>query len=183
MAPQPHAIIDDKSYPVYLNGMHRDHAARRSARGSYRSRKGGLCKGHVKPRKSQTGWFGKSALVMAAVIGSKTRARHEMGSWGGEAAASAYKGPMETALARSYPGRRSHTVLEDNAPSGYKSGAGICAACVGRVGIVHTRDRRFARRAELPAHGRARGVLHPWSAARLVSNPCVDRCNVQDAFR
>ncbi len=127
MAPQPHAIIDDKSYPVYLNGKHRDHAARRSARGSYRSRKGGLSKGHVKPRKSQTGGFGKSALVIAAVIGSKTRARHEMDSWGGEAAASAYKGPLKTALKRSYPGRRNHTVLEDNAPSGYKSGAGMKA--------------------------------------------------------
>ena len=34
----PHAIIDNKSYPVYLNGNARDNAARRVARGSYRLR-------------------------------------------------------------------------------------------------------------------------------------------------
>jgi hypothetical protein len=50
----PHAIIDNKTYPVYLNGQCRDFAARRAARGSYRTRSGGLRVGHVKPRKSNT---------------------------------------------------------------------------------------------------------------------------------
>ncbi len=111
-----------------MNGKARDNAARRKARGSYRKRTGGLKKGHVKPRKSQTGGGGgKSILVMAAVIDSKIRAWHEMQSWGGPRAAEAYKGPLKKALSKAYPRVRNHVVLEDNDPSGYKSGAGIKA--------------------------------------------------------
>ena len=112
----------------YLNGKARDNAARRKARGSYRQRTGGLKKGHVKPRKSQTsGSGGKSILVMAAVIDSKIRVWHEMDSWGGAVAAAAYKGPLKKALSKAYPRQRKHLILEDNDPSGYKSGAGVVA--------------------------------------------------------
>ncbi len=121
---EPHAIIDNKSYAVYLNGKARDNAARRKARGSYRKRTGGLRKGHVKPRKSQKSGSGRSVLVMAAVIDSKIRVWHEMDNWGGEEATKAYKGPLKTALKKALPRSKTHTVLEDNDPSGYKSGAG-----------------------------------------------------------
>lgn len=66
---KPHAIIDNKMFPVYINGKGRDFSHRRAARGSYRGLGGGLSKGHVKPRKSQTApGKAKSVLVMAGVI-------------------------------------------------------------------------------------------------------------------
>ena len=46
------------------------------------------------------------------------------GEWCGEAAAVAYRGPIKRALEAEYPGRRTYTILEDNDPSGFKSGPG-----------------------------------------------------------
>ena len=49
------------------------------------------------------------------------------GPWGGAAASAAYRGPIKDALGAEYPGRKSFVVLEDNDPSGFKSGSGIAA--------------------------------------------------------
>lgn len=99
----------------------------------YRKRTGGLKKSHVKPRKSQTSGNGKSVLIMAAVIRGKIRVWHELDHWGGDAAADAYKGPLKDALKRAYPNHRTHIVLEDNDPSGYKSGKGMQAKQAARI--------------------------------------------------
>ena len=64
---------------------------------------------------------------MAAVIDSKIRVWHEMDKWDGATAAAAYKGPLKNALKRAFPKRRNHVILEDNDPSGYKSGKGLQA--------------------------------------------------------
>ena len=130
----PHAVIDNKSFPVYLNGPGRDNAARRKARGSRRGKGGGLSKGHVKPRKTYSPGDGKSVSVMAAVIKGKIRVWHELDAWGGEPASAAYKGPLKKALRAAYPGVRKHVVLEDNDPAGYKSRAGLEAKAA--VGIT-----------------------------------------------
>ena len=45
----------------------------------------------------------------------------------GRAAGARYACPLKGALSRNYPNKRTHTVLEDNDPTGYKSGAGVAA--------------------------------------------------------
>lgn len=47
------------------------------------------------------------------------------GSWGGEAARELYSKTVGPALRRAYPSKRRFLLLEDNDPTGYKSGAGI----------------------------------------------------------
>ena len=49
------------------------------------------------------------------------------GPWGGAAAKAAYEGPISKALKAEYPHRKRFTVLEDNDPSGFKSGMGESA--------------------------------------------------------
>lgn len=55
------------------------------------------------------------------------------GKWGGKAAAAAYHGPILKTLKAQYPGCATFKVLEDNGPSGFKSGKGIVAK--GDIGI------------------------------------------------
>ena len=67
-------------------------------------------------------------MVAAAVIKSRIRMWHYIrGPWNGAAAADMYKGPLRAALKRAYPTCRTHTVLEDNDPTGYKSSQGKAA--------------------------------------------------------
>jgi len=49
------------------------------------------------------------------------------GVWNGAAAEALYTGALKTALCHNYPRKRSHKVLEDNDPTGYKSSAGEAA--------------------------------------------------------
>ena len=61
---------------------------------------------------------------------------HEVdGSWSGRAAAELYTGPLKAALRRNYPNKRTHTVLEDNDPTGYKSGAGVAAKRACKISV------------------------------------------------
>ena len=89
----------------------------------------GLHPAYVKPKASlhhNTG--AKGCHIQAAVGKGRVVMWHEIdGSWSGGAAASLYSGPLKKALRRTYPKKRTHTVLEDNDPTGYKSGAGMSA--------------------------------------------------------
>ena len=70
----------------------------------------------------------KGCLSQAAVGHGRVMLRHELdGSWSGRAAEAFNSGPLKTALRRNYPNKRTHKVLEDNDPTGYKSGAGMAA--------------------------------------------------------
>ena len=67
-------------------------------------------------------------MVAAAVIKSRIRMWHYIrGPWNGAAAADMYKGPLRAALKRACPTCRTHTVVEDNDPTGYKSSQGKAA--------------------------------------------------------
>ena len=68
-------------------------------------------------------------MVTAAVIKGKIRMWHYTeGKWTGAAAARMYSGPLLTALRRAYPNHKGKfTVIEDNDPTGYKSGAAMTA--------------------------------------------------------
>ena len=70
----------------------------------------------------------RGVKVLAGVGHGKVLLWEYLGErWGGAAAATAYRGPIKTALEAEYPGCRSYTLLEDNDPSGFRSWAGRCA--------------------------------------------------------
>ena len=88
-----------------------------------------MSKGHTKPldtTRYNTG--ARSALVLAGVGHGKVLLwEYIEGKWGGAAASAAYRGPILNVLQAEYPGRNRFTVLEDNDPSGFQSGAGVQA--------------------------------------------------------
>ena len=124
-----HAAIDGKLFKVYLNGKERVRAARHATYGAYRKPTKGLDKAYVKPKgrlHHNTG--AKGCLIQAAVGNGRVMMWHEVeGVWCGAAAKALYTGALKTALCRNYPHKRSHKVLEDNDPTGYKSTAGKAA--------------------------------------------------------
>ena len=123
----PHAIIDNKHFPLHVNRAGREHAARRSVRGAYRSAADGLKPHLVKP-KGTLKFPAKSVQVTAAVVKGRVRMWHYVtGRWNGEAAAEMYKGPLLKTLKRAFPGKRSWVVMEDNDPAGYQSRKGAQA--------------------------------------------------------
>ena len=124
-----HAAIDGKVFKVYLNGKERVRAAMHATYGAYRKPCRGLSKAYVKPKgKLHHNTGARSCLIQAAVGNGRVMLWHEVeGAWSGAAAAALYTGPLKTALRRNYPNKRSHTVLEDNDPTGYKSAAGETA--------------------------------------------------------
>ena len=125
---KPHAIIDNKKFAAYLNKNARAYAARRSVRGAYQ-RKGGPVKRHLVKESKALKFPAPGLMVSAAVIKGKIRMWHYTeGRWTGAAAAHMYSGPLLSALKRAYPGHKGKfTVIEDNDPTGYKSGKAIKA--------------------------------------------------------
>jgi hypothetical protein len=123
------AYLDNKFFPVYLTGRTRDYAAKRVARGSFRSKGDGLAKGHVKPRKNLKYNTGAPSIhVACAISATRVLMRHEVkGNWNAKAASEMYTQKLGPALRSAYPGRRRFVVLEDNDPSGYKSKLGLAA--------------------------------------------------------
>ena len=124
-----HMIIDVKHVRVLPHRNARRCAAQESTRGTHRKKGQGLCTGHAKPIVKTKFNPGASGVKVLAGIGHGKVLVWEYldGSWGGEAAAAAYRGPIKTARATEYPGRKSFNVLEDNDPSGFKAGLGIAA--------------------------------------------------------
>ena len=121
-------MIDNKTFPVFLNGKFRDYAARRRVRGAYRTRKTNLKEGYVKPPKHvKVNTGAKSAMVMCAIGNGKVLLWHVVeGMWNARAAAAAYGGPLREALQKEYPGVKGRwRVLEDNDPAGYNSRKGL----------------------------------------------------------
>ena len=123
------AAIGGELFKVYLNGKERLRAARHATYGAYRKPDKGLHQAYVRPKGAlhhNTG--AKGCLIQAAVGKGRVLMWHEVcGSWSGPAAETLYTGPLKTALRRNYPKKRTHKVLEDNDPTGYKSGAGVAA--------------------------------------------------------
>ena len=121
-----HLYIDLKSFPVYPNAAAREHAARREVRGAYRAPGQGLDEHYVVVPKHLKYNTGARAAKIAGGIGKgRMRLWHDIGkTWSGKAAADLYSGPMRAALRRAYPRKRVYNVLEDNDPTGFKSGLG-----------------------------------------------------------
>jgi len=123
-----HAFIDGKHFQVYLNAKFRRLAARHATFGAYRSPGKGLSAAYVKPKKSlKTNTGARSALVIGGIGRGRCFLWHDVpkGRWCGEAAAHMYKVPLLKGLKKLWPRKRTFSVLEDNDPTGFKSGAGM----------------------------------------------------------
>ena len=122
----PHAIIDNKTFAMYLDKKGREHVARRSVRGAYRSGASAV-EGHlVKPKKTLK-YPAQGVMVTAAVIAGRIRMMHVVnGRWNAAQASNMYEGPLVKALEKAFPEHAAKAgakwlVLEDNDPSGYKA--------------------------------------------------------------
>ena len=131
------AAIDGKLFKVYLNGKERLRDAKHATYGAYRKPSKGLHPACVRPKGSlhhNTG--AKGCLIQAAVGHDRVMLWHEIdGSWSGRVATTMYTGPLKMALRRNYPNKRTHKVLEDNDPTGYKSGAGVAAKRASKIDV------------------------------------------------
>ena len=136
----PHAIIDNKKFPMYIDHKGRVHAARRSVRGAYRSGADAVQPYLVKP-KATIKFPAAGAMVTAGVIRGKIRFWHVTeGRWNGKKAVAMYS-ELKKAVSRAFPDRaaRPHprwTILEDNDPSGYKSNIAIAEKRALRLDVM-----------------------------------------------
>jgi hypothetical protein len=125
----PHAIIDNKRFPLYLDRQAREYAARRSVRGAYRHGSDAVKSYLVKP-KNTLKYPVAGAMVAAGVIKGRIRFWHVIeGRWNATKAVEMYA-QLAKVLAKAYPEhackpRAKWVVLEDNDPSGYKSSAAL----------------------------------------------------------
>ena len=133
---KPHAIIDNKNFPMYLDRKGREHAASRQVRGAYRQGRD-ACVAHLVKPKASLKFPSKNIVVTAAVIKGRIRMWHyTKGSWNGNAAAAMYSGPLARAMKRAYPGVSKFQVCEDNDPSGYKARKGIEAKAASKISTL-----------------------------------------------
>lgn len=116
--------IDNHAFKVPTNGDARNMMAAKRVHGTYREAGASLQKEHVKPNKKlrvNTGT--KNVLVAGGVGNGKVLLWHVVEkTWCGDEAETLYSGPLAKALAKEYPTKRKHRVLEDNDPTGYQSG-------------------------------------------------------------
>ena len=116
--------IDNHAFKVPTNGNARKMVAAKRVYAAYREPGASLKKEHVKPsRKLRVNTGAKSVLVAGGVGSGKVLLWHVVEEqWCGEEAVAMYTGPLAKALAKEYPTKRKHVVLEDNDPSGYQCG-------------------------------------------------------------
>ena len=129
-----HAIIDGKSFKVYLNADGRKKAAQHATYGAYRAPGQGLAQGYVKPKKTLlTNPGARNELILAAVGNGKMMMWHKCARWNGAAAKAMYTGPLAKALKKAYPTKSKFIVLEDNDPSGFKSSKGVAGKIAAKI--------------------------------------------------
>ena len=131
----PHTVIDNKVFPIYLNGKARDFAARRGVRGAYRGRAANVDARYTKPSRTLKQNTGKHVIVCCAIGAGKVLMWHEVrDQWNADAAVKMYTGPLLRSMKRAYPtNKRPWRVIEDNDPSGYKSSKAVAAKKKSRI--------------------------------------------------
>ena len=115
---------------MFTTSAARRRAAREGSWGSFRTKKQGLLQQYVRPSK-RLRWNpgARGVHVLAGVGNGKVLLWEYIDGvrWCGKVAAEMYEGPLKNALEKEYPGRSSHTILEDNDPTGFRSKAGMAA--------------------------------------------------------
>jgi len=132
--------IDNHTMQVPTTPVARAYLNSQKTRGTHRTPKEGLLPQHTKPSKSakHRRSTGGKVSVLAGVIGHKVVVWDYLkGPWSGAAAAKLYKGVIKTALNKHRPGKARHKVMEDNDPTGYKSGAARAAKREAKIDEVN----------------------------------------------
>ena len=138
-------IMDNKHFEIPTHAAAVRYAKAKKVRGHLRTRAEGLQDGYTKPstRKHRVN-PGGHVQVCAGIVGCRVRLWHYLpqGRWNGEVAAQTYRGPIYRALRRYRGDKASYRVLEDNDPSGYKSGKGLAAKA--ELGITTLEFPRYS---------------------------------------
>ena len=130
--------IDVKTFPLYTTKAGRDVAAQREVRGAYRQPGQGLDAAYVVVPKDVRYHPNVLSVKIAGGVGSDGRvALWEVikSKWSGDAAAKLYGGAVRRALVRANPRKRRFRLLEDNDPTGWKSGKGVVAKRTARIDV------------------------------------------------
>lgn len=120
-------IIDNKKFEVATNDESRLWQAKSKVRHQIRTRAEGLLTNYTKPNvKRNRRNLGGSVNVCAGI--SKNRIvlwKYLTGRWNGEAAANIFAVDIKKVFKRNCPDKARPTILEDNDPTGYKSGVAV----------------------------------------------------------
>ncbi len=120
-------IMDNKKFEIPMTAAGKKFLRVKSVRFHLRTKAEGLKDGYTKPNtKRHRINTGGKVDVCAGIIGGKIGLWHYLPkkSWSGQLAADTYKGPIAKALNKHVGDKASFVVLEDNDPTGYKSGKG-----------------------------------------------------------
>jgi hypothetical protein len=121
---KPHAIIDNKKFPMYLQLKDRQYAARRAVRGAYRTG-GQAVEGHLVKPKATLKYPVTGVMISAGIINGRVRFWHVTeGRWNAKKAVEMYVA-LAKVLKKVYPSLKKWEVLEDNDPAGYKATAAV----------------------------------------------------------
>jgi hypothetical protein len=118
-----HLFMDNKRWPVPSSAKGKEYLKKSKVRFVIRKANEGLKPGYTKPdkRKHRTNLGGVN--FVAGIVKGKVRIWHYFdGAWNSDKAAEVYTDVVAPALVRAYGKKRRFTVLEDNDPTGYKSG-------------------------------------------------------------
>ena len=122
-------IIDAKKYATPGNAAAARRLRQQRVRGVLRTRQEGLRHGYTRPNiKKHKFNPGGYAHILAGICGDQVVLWEDIaGRWCAQRAADMYAGPVKKVLQRHRPGKRSWLIMEDNDPSGFKSGRGKAA--------------------------------------------------------
>ena len=116
-------IMDNKKFNVPTTPDARHHMAKQELTGQLRTRAEGLKKHFTKPKaKEHRRNLGGAVNVCAGISNCRIVLWEYHSKWNGQVAAELYKGPILKALKKHRGLKASYLLVEDNDPTGYKSG-------------------------------------------------------------
>lgn len=129
-----HAYVDNKAFPLPLTAKQRHKFAQTRITGHLRKPSEGVEKGFTKPR-TEHSWLGiPSVNVTAAVAKDKIILWHVHDKpWNGSTAAETYKGPVLTALKKTWGAMPAYNIVEDGDRKGNQSGKGLRAKLEAKI--------------------------------------------------
>ena len=122
-------IHDIKKFDTPTTAAARVHLQKQAVKGQLRTRQEGLKPGFTKPNKQRHQINpGGSVKILAGISGDRVVLWEEVGKrWNGDIASEMYHGPIMKILKKKRGIKKSYLVVEDNDPTGYKSGKGRAA--------------------------------------------------------
>ena len=130
-----HAYLDNKAFPMPLTQAQREKYKQTKISGHLRTKSEGIERGFTKPRQRHA-WIGFPSINVSCAL-AKDRVIMWVplaSSWNGAAAEALYKGPLLTAMRRTWGAKRKYLVVEDGDRKGFQSNKGKAAKA--EVGIA-----------------------------------------------